>query len=271
MDPRIVEAIVLRRRDLGENDRVVTLLTDTEGKLDAVAKGARKAGAKAAAASEPITKVRVQLVQGRRLAVTTQWEVLDTFRLLRADLGLLARAIYLCDLTAELTVDHEPCTEVYRLLEDALGRLCQAANRPRSAQDRIVYGFELRLLQERGYGLATATCAHCSTDVYRLSRDIRLSFSPAAGGVLCPSCRYKLRDSFAIATDVLHAIDALTTEELDRIEGVHLTADAERAVRKCLRWCIRYRCEKDLKSAALLEAARAAEGAEQPAHSQGAC
>lgn len=269
MDPRTVEAIVLQRRDLGENDRIVTLLTREEGKLEAVAKGARKAGAKAAAASEPITKVRVQLARGRRMAITTQWEVLDTFRPLRMGLGLLTRALYLCDLTAELTVEHEPCAEVYYLLSEALSGLCNVSCYPTTRLDRIVYGFELRLLRERGYEITTGVCAQCGTGVEPSSRDARMSFSASAGGVLCSRCRYKLRDSFSITKETIESLEGLARIPFESAEVLPMSANTERSVRKCLRWSIRYRCEKDLRSAALLEATRAVETAGLPTQVQG--
>jgi len=103
------EGIVLRRRDLGESDRVAALLTRGLGKFDVVAKGARKPGAKSAGPSEPFTAVRVLIAQGRSLDIVTQWQVTCAHAPLRADLGALARAAYVCELADALTVDHEPC------------------------------------------------------------------------------------------------------------------------------------------------------------------
>lgn len=259
MEPTTVEAIVLRRRDIGENDRVVTLLTREAGRLDAVAKGSRKPAAKAAAATEPTSRVKVQLAHGRHRDIATQWQILDTYRPLRTDLGRMTRALYLCDLAAELTVEHEPCLQVYDMLRMTLEHLARLEAGERWPQDHAVYAFECRLLEERGYGISTRSCAHCGAAHIRPSSRGRVGFSASAGGALCDKCRYVLRDSFPVTGRVLEYLDLLMTtdEAAPPVEPLEVTE--ERMVRDCLRWSLRYRLERDLRSAGLLDAIRTTE------------
>ncbi len=59
------EAIVLRRTDYGEGDRIINILTAEHGKLSAIAKGARKPKSKLAGGIEPFSLVNVTLLRGR--------------------------------------------------------------------------------------------------------------------------------------------------------------------------------------------------------------
>ena len=63
------EAVVLRTHNLGEADRIVTLLTRRHGKVRAVARGVRRSTSKFGARLEPFSHVDLQLVVGRSLDI----------------------------------------------------------------------------------------------------------------------------------------------------------------------------------------------------------
>jgi hypothetical protein len=65
-------AIVLRNRNLGEKDRIMTLLSPEIGKFSAVAKGARAPKSKLAAVSQSFTHARFLVARGRSLDIATQ-------------------------------------------------------------------------------------------------------------------------------------------------------------------------------------------------------
>ena len=79
------QGVVLRTIRLGESDRIVTLVTQGHGKVRAVAKGVRKTKSRFGARLEPISHVALLLYEGRELDVVTQAEVVDHFRVIRAD------------------------------------------------------------------------------------------------------------------------------------------------------------------------------------------
>src|ERR1044071_4816950 len=68
-------AIVLRVRNLGETDCVMTLLTEERGKLDATARGARRPKGKLSAVSQPFVRARFLIAKGRNLDIATQAEI----------------------------------------------------------------------------------------------------------------------------------------------------------------------------------------------------
>src|SRR5690554_4752709 len=74
-----VNAIVLRRRDLGETDRIVTLLTAERGKLRVVAKGSRRPSSRIAGYLEPFSASRLLIARTRGLDIISQAESIDPF------------------------------------------------------------------------------------------------------------------------------------------------------------------------------------------------
>ncbi|MFQ5886561.1 MAG: DNA repair protein RecO, partial [Anaerolineae bacterium] len=77
------EAIVLRRMNLGEADRLLTLYTPEWGKIRVVAKGVRKPTSRKAGHLELFTHSRLLIAKGRSLDIVTQAETITPFLPLR--------------------------------------------------------------------------------------------------------------------------------------------------------------------------------------------
>src|SRR5437588_7355402 len=82
-------AIILKRIAVGETDKIVTLFTREYGKLNAIAKGARRATSRLVGGTEPLTYSRMLLAAGQNLDVLTQCEVQESFLELRGELAKL--------------------------------------------------------------------------------------------------------------------------------------------------------------------------------------
>src|SRR5690606_11327243 len=118
-----VEAIVLKHADFGEADRLVTLFTREEGKLRAVAKGARKPGSRKGGHLEPFTRVSLLLGKGREIPIVEQAEALELNTSLSNNLEALGYAAYVVELVDKFNGDHDENRGVYRLTRDTLQRL----------------------------------------------------------------------------------------------------------------------------------------------------
>ena len=73
------EAVVLRTQKLGESDRIITLLTRSNGRVRAVGKGVRRTSSRFGARLEPFSHVDLQLYVGRSLDIVTQVESITQF------------------------------------------------------------------------------------------------------------------------------------------------------------------------------------------------
>src|SRR5437764_7761795 len=81
------EAIVIRRNEVGEADRILTVYTPHLGKLRIIARGVRKPTSHLAGHVEPFARTTMQLARGQSLDILTQIETVAAFRHLREDLG----------------------------------------------------------------------------------------------------------------------------------------------------------------------------------------
>jgi DNA repair protein RecO (recombination protein O) len=256
MPTYVVNGIVLHRLSTGETDRILTLFTGERGKLSAIAKGARRAGSRLSGATEPFTVSKFQLASGKSLEVVTQCETIASFPNLRDDLERLARATYLCELLDRMTHSHDDAQsqELFDLTVAALHLLEQVSAYP----DAAVHSYEMRLLEAQGYAPAVDQCVRCSG----LLTGRMLGFSPSLGGALCASDRYRVEDSIPLPIAALETLQVLLNGSVVEIAALRPDAATAAAVARCLRWYIRFRVERDMKSGEFLDQLRAAGSAE---------
>ena len=69
------DAIIMRRHDFGEADRLLTIFTPEHGKLKAIAKGSKKPAGRRTGHVELYTRVAMMIGYGRELHVVTQAEL----------------------------------------------------------------------------------------------------------------------------------------------------------------------------------------------------
>jgi DNA repair protein RecO (recombination protein O) len=141
--------IVLQRRPLRENDRIVTVFTLEHGKLEVNFKSVRLAKGKLRALSEALTwgDYRFFLKKGSNFPVCTGGRTLSAFAGLRTDLESLYLAMHYCEVVNKLTPAQSPSPEKYGLLLGALHDLDG-----RGAAFWLRRAFTLRALELAGFG-----------------------------------------------------------------------------------------------------------------------
>jgi DNA repair protein RecO (recombination protein O) len=173
-------AIVLRSRDYGEADRIVTFLIPTGGRLTALAKGARKSKRRFLNSLEPFSLVTLFYTEKphRDLGRIDSCELVRAYPRLRQDLFSLAAAACLTELAGEVVGIQENVQAVFDVLEYVLSLLDQGL-----PADSLLCSFLIRLLALTGYGPQWKTCQGC-----RAAPHGSVRFSVKEGGILCERC-----------------------------------------------------------------------------------
>ena len=204
MSETTVTAIVIRRKDSGESDRRLTLLTREFGKLDVLAKGARKSASRLAGVSDPLTMATMTLAKGKVNQFVTQAQPKSSFRGLRIDYERLSLALALVELYASILPWNEPQESIFNLLESSLGHL-EKHPKPLVA---LVWA-ELKLLEESGY---LPPFDHCVLKGSRVVEGLPW-VSPTAGGYVCDTEAGAFPDRFQVRSEAL--IGLARAAELD--------------------------------------------------------
>lgn len=174
------QAIVLRRRDFFEADRLLTLYTPDRGKMTAIGKGIRKPTSRKGGHLELFTHSQLLVAKGASLDIITQAETIEPFLPLREDLLRTSYACYVSELLDQIVEENIPNPRLFYLLRDSLARLGEGRD-----PALVVRFYELHLLGFTGYQPQLFHCVRCSA---LLEPEGRFLFSPMEGGVLCDGC-----------------------------------------------------------------------------------
>ena len=181
------DGIVLRTQDLGEADRIITVLTRRNGKVRAVGKGVRRTKSRFGARLEPFTHVDLLLYAGRsNLETVTQADSLRAYgEPLAADYPRYTSGVAMLETAERFTPEEkQPAQRQFLLLVGGLRALGEGAHAPRLVLD----AFLLRSLAVAGYAPALDECAVCGAPDLPSGGGSRV-FAVAAGGLTCRSCR----------------------------------------------------------------------------------
>lgn len=241
-----VEAIVLKHADFGEADRLVTLFTLQEGKLRAVAKGARKPGSRKGGHLEPFTRVSLLLGKGREIPIVEQAEAVELNSELTSNLEALGYAAYVVELVDKFNGDHDENRGVYRLTRDTLQRLARGEDLQLS-----VRFFEVKLLEHMGFRPQLQHCAQCGQEIQ--PQDQYFSFE--LGGVLCPGCGKRLHAA-RLSLGALKVLRHLQRSSYAQVQGLRPSPPVAHELERLMNGYVSYLAERSLNTPRFLERVR---------------
>ena len=246
--PRVykTEAIVLRTMDLGEADRVLTVLTPRLGKLRVIAKGVRRPRSRIGGGLQPFSDVQLVLAVGRTFDVVTSTSLEDPHLGLRNDLHSTAAAWYVVELADRFCEGAADSHEAFRLLAQALSALDAGAE---IAREIVARWFELALLDAMGFRPSLGQCLECGATIEPEGN----AFSASGGGVLCPQCRHATHGERPVSADALKVLRHLQRSPLVGVLNLRVAPALHREVERLLHATISAVLERELRSRDFLE------------------
>lgn len=234
------EALILKRRDFGEADRLLTILTPAHGKLDVIAKGARKPTSTKTGHVELFTQADMLLHRGRDLFIAAQVEMMTPYLPLREDLQRGAYANYVVELLDRFTLDgDEDSASAYRLLTQTLAHLCEDED-----LRRAVRYYELRLLDEVGFRPELTECVL----THEIIQPEDQFFSYAEGGVVSPGAIQHTTGAVSISVLVLKVLRHMQRSPYERVARLQIESYLHAELERLMLGYITYILERRLQS-----------------------
>jgi DNA repair protein RecO (recombination protein O) len=233
------EAIVLRRSDFGEADRLLTLYSKELGKIRAIAKGARKPQSRKTGHVELFMRSKFFVAKGRNLDIITQAEMIEPYAALRDDLMRVTHASYVVELLDRFTVEDDHHAGIYALLADTLAHLAEADDLALATRH-----YELQLLSLTGFRPRLFQCASCAEPIIEQDQ----YFSPELGGILCPNCRHLDRRALDITAPAVKVLRYMQAQPWETVRHLHLRPDLLHEMENLLHAYLLHTLERELKS-----------------------
>jgi DNA repair protein RecO (recombination protein O) len=257
------EGIVLRSMDLGEADRVLTVLTPRLGKLRIIAKGIRRPRSRLGGGLEPFSDVHLVLAVGRTFDVVTQVALEDPHLGLRNDLHSTAAAWYLVELADRFCEGAADSHGAFLLLAQGLAALDAAP--AEVSREVVLRWFELQLLDAMGFRPELARCLECGADIGPQGN----GYAAEAGGTLGPECLHAAHAARPIGSDALKVMRHLQRTALVDVLRLQLRPAVHREVERLLHATVSAVLERELRSRDFLEEVAAREAGREAATGPG--
>lgn len=208
--------IVIRERPSGENDKILSVLTDSNGLVEVCAKGVKKANAKNASVSQLFCYAKYCLIEGRHYYILNSAEPVRIFYEIRLDVNKFALASYFCELLLYTCPKNQPNYEVLRLILNTLHFLSDGTK----SEAMLKSVFELRLMSEIGLVPNLIGCCKC----YKYLAP-QMQFDLSEGRLYCEDCCGKRDLSLceAINMPTLHALRFIALSDMSKIFSFKLS------------------------------------------------
>lgn len=170
--------IILRQRDFKDSDKLLSIFTEKQGKVTAIAKGVKKTKSSLRACVQPFCHSFLHFNQGQNMDLITQAKLLDFYGNSRQDLERALHCYYLMELLDKSLQERLPLPGLYKTLVNVLEAVNEQGLNP-----LYIRYFESQLLVELGYKPVLKQCVICGQKPAE-----RFYFSLHEGGIICSAC-----------------------------------------------------------------------------------
>jgi DNA repair protein RecO (recombination protein O) len=224
------EALAIRTLDYSETSQIVTLFTREHGKIDAMAKGSKRAKSPFDGPIEIFSYGRMVFSEkaDQKLSTLTEFAQQLRFRGLRTKLFALNCSLFAAELIELFTLEYDPHPELFEETLQFLQNQLDSKNNQQSLAALI--SFQLILLRQIGSGLVLDHCTNCKT-AYS-PRWPFVYFVSLSHGLICRDCEANFPDKIRLdknAADFLNSLkpmqkaDEKSLRQIEKVLIYHFT------------------------------------------------
>ncbi len=214
-------ALVIRRSDYGDYDRMVTLFSPEMGRVDAIARGCRRPKSPLVNAVEPFTSGEFQLYAHKDRYSMEQCQISDSYFELRSDYDRLRHGVYWLRLLDTAILPDTPMPELFIITLRALAHL----NYGELPTELVTFAFEAHFMRLNGLSPRMDACVRCGRPI-----DGDARFDPELGGAVCMHCHW---DAPFISNGARRILMKLPRTQFDKFQLLSDRPEWPEAARLC--------------------------------------
>ena len=173
-----MNGIILAENNVGDFDKMLTMLTPGAGKISCVAKGARRPKSALLAGTQLFCFGEYLMYKGTETYHINSVETIEVFYNIRTDLDKLKYAIHINKIIQDVTDENQNCYKILQLFLNTLYTISET----QKDLDFVLSVFKIRLLCLLGFIPNIQCCTNCS------QKDGLVSFSIKDNGLKCEKC-----------------------------------------------------------------------------------
>lgn len=208
--------IIIAEHNLGDFDKMLTILTPGLGKISCVAKGARKPNSSLLAGTQLFCFADYLMYKGTTTYHLNSCETIEIFYDLRTDLDKLNYAMHILKIVQDVTQENQNC---YKILQLLLNTLYTIAHLDKDL-DFVLSIFKLRLLCILGFSPRIEKCIFCNEE------NEEYDFSLKDNGFKCKICSKQDKSTISMSTSTMNAIKYVVTAPPKKLFSFNLKEEA---------------------------------------------
>lgn len=200
------DGLIIKEQNIGEQDRLVTVLTRSNGIIRAFVKNSRSLKSAKCSSTRLLCYSRLIIYINRDKYIIDEAQSEEMFIKLRTDIVKMSLAQYFCELMSFIAPQNMPAEDYLRLTLNALYMLSQNKRPPQL----IKAALELRAISYYGYMPQLICCNECKC--YEADE---MYFLPKTGILLCQNCKnqtapgdYGISLGMGVTTAMRHCVFA---------------------------------------------------------------
>jgi DNA repair protein RecO (recombination protein O) len=245
-------ALVLKRRDYQENDRLFCLYTKDYGKIDVLAKGTKKISSKLNPYLEPFYLIKVMIAKGKGFDKLANCNLIEGYHNLRQDLFGFALINYLAEITDNLILGQTQSYDKFDLLLKTLEVLDQEIGKKDKEKLLLLANlYGLKLLSLLGYQPEIKRCLICHKGIL-LTKNI---FDFSHGGIICEDCKKVclIEDYILVSDQVIKLLQLGQEKDLDFFINLGVDQDTIKQFNRVVSKLLLVNMERPLRSIDFLQ------------------
>ncbi len=240
MPPKKVKAIVLKRRDAGDYDRLITFYTDDLGKIEARATSVRKIQSKLGPHLEPFFYINLMVAPGKIYWRIASARIIDPFPQIRQSTSLIKAAASCVRLADESTKLQHRDIYIFNLLKKSLSFLNNRKIKP----DYLAHIFAWKMLSHLGYKPELNNCLKCKK---KTDKKEHYYFSVVKGGITCLNCYRSDANLIKVEKEMLDLIKLTLNNKLEYLAKLRVPKKVEQSAFSLIKEYVVYQMEKSLQ------------------------
>ena len=231
------KGIVLMENNLGDYDKMITILTPGLGKIRCAAKGARRPKSLLMAGSQFLCFADYTLYKGADTYNLNSCETIEFFYNIRTDLDKYKYAVHITKIILDVTNENENC---YRTLQLFLNTLYTISETDKNL-DLILAIFKIRLMCILGYKPNVEKCTNCN-----INEDIKY-FSIKDNGIKCSSCGKQDKGAIEIMPATYDALRFISTAPAKKLFSFNIPEESIKELEIISKLYLNDKLEKEFK------------------------
>lgn len=232
------QGIVLKHINLGESDKIITILTDKLGKIDVVVHGAKSHKSKFMASTQPFCYGEYVLFKGKSLFTLSQSNINESFQSILMDFDKLINGSYFLELIDNLTEKEVKNVSLLALLLKTL----YIMTHDDVDLDMLKLTVEFKAISISGYLPQIKNCLKCQRELEEGY------FSVHNGGMVCISCGKTNQYDFKVDNAAIKFFQILKNIKLEDLNKFKYDKKIVEYIKIIMKNYIMYYCDKEFKS-----------------------